>query len=62
MQEGLARVAEIVHAMKEFSRVDQSSEMAMADLNKALDTTLVVARNEFKYVAEVNTALEHSRP
>ncbi len=57
MQEGLARVAEIVRAMKEFSRVDQSSEMAMADLNKALDTTLVVARNEFKYVAEVNTAM-----
>jgi PAS domain S-box-containing protein len=57
MQEGLARVAEIVRAMKEFSRVDQSPEMAMADLNKSLETTLVVARNEFKYVAEVNTKL-----
>jgi PAS domain S-box-containing protein len=57
MQDGLGRVAEIVHAMKEFSRVDQSSEMAMADLNTALENTLVVARNEFKYVAAVTTEL-----
>lgn len=53
MQEGINRVATIVRAMKEFSHVDQNAEKAYADLNKALESTLAVARNEFKYVAEV---------
>lgn len=53
--DGLARVAKIVRAMKEFSHVDQSSEKSAADINRALESTLVVARNELKYVAEVQT-------
>lgn len=53
MQEGIDRVATIVRAMKDFSRVDQTSEKVYADLNKALESTLVVARNELKYVANV---------
>lgn len=55
MQEGINRVATIVRAMKDFSRVDQTSEKGYADLNKALESTLVVARNELKYVANVKT-------
>ena len=54
MQEGLGRVAKIVRAMKEFSHVDQSAEKAAADLNKAMESTLIVARNELKYVADVD--------
>jgi PAS domain S-box-containing protein len=53
MVEGLGRVATIVRAMKEFSHVDRSAEKTPADLNKALESTLVVARNELKYVADV---------
>jgi PAS domain S-box-containing protein len=53
MVEGIGRVATIVRAMKEFSHVDRSSEKTPADLNKALESTLVVARNELKYVADV---------
>lgn len=52
--EGLERVAKIVRAMKEFGHTDQRQK-SPADLNKALETTLVVARNEYKYVAEVKT-------
>jgi two-component system, NtrC family, sensor kinase len=48
-------VARIVRAMKEFAHVDRSSEKTAADLNRALESTLVVARNELKYVAEVET-------
>jgi PAS domain S-box-containing protein len=55
MQEGINRVATIVRAMKDFSRVDQTSDKVYADLNKALESTLVVARNELKYVANVKT-------
>jgi signal transduction histidine kinase len=42
--------------MKEFAHPDQR-EKAPADLNRALGTTLVIARNEYKYVADVETDL-----
>ena len=53
--DGVNRVATIVRAMKEFSHVDRSSDKTATDLNKALESTLVVARNELKYVADVET-------
>jgi PAS domain S-box-containing protein len=52
--EGVNRVATIVRAMKEFAH-PESKEMAPADLNKAIRGTIAVARNEWKYVAEVET-------
>jgi len=55
MMDGVERVATIVRAMKAFSHVDQGTEKTAADLNKALESTLVVARNELKYVADVET-------
>ncbi len=58
MLEGLGRVATIVRGMKEFSHVDRKAEKTEADLNRALASTLVVARNELKYVADVETHFE----
>ena len=52
--DGVTRVATIVRAMKEFAHPDRSEKMA-TDLNKALESTLIVARNEIKYVADVET-------
>lgn len=52
--EGTERVGGIVRAMKEFSHPD-ATEFSSADLNHALKTTLVVATNEYKYVATVHT-------
>jgi PAS domain S-box-containing protein len=52
--DGLSRIAEIVRSMKEFSHVDQR-EMARIDLNRAINSTLVIARSEYKYVAELQT-------
>ena len=54
--DGLQRVAVIVRSMKEFAHPDQK-EMAALDLNQAIESTLVIARNEYKYVAEVDTDL-----
>jgi signal transduction histidine kinase len=54
--DGVDRVATIVKALKAFSHVDAGSQKAAADLNSALESTLVVARNELKYVADVETA------
>jgi signal transduction histidine kinase len=50
--EGIERVASLVRAMKAFSYKD-SRDRSYADLNEALTTTLTVARNEVKYVADV---------
>jgi PAS domain S-box-containing protein len=55
MLEGIGRVAKIVRAMKEFAHVDRSVEKSASDLNKALESTLIVTRNELKYVADVET-------
>ena len=52
--EGVTQVATIVRAMKEFAHPERKERVA-ADINKALLNTLTVARNELKYVADVET-------
>jgi two-component system, NtrC family, sensor kinase len=51
--EGLGRIATIVRSMKEFAHPD-TSQKTMADLNQAIRSTLVVARNEYKHIAELD--------
>ncbi len=52
--DGVAQVARIVRAMKDFAHPGAESQ-APADINKSLENVLVVARNEFKLVAHVET-------
>jgi PAS domain S-box-containing protein len=59
--EGVERVAEIVRAMKEFSHPG-SSEKTPIDVNKSLQSTLTVARNEWKYLAELVLELDPDLP
>ncbi|MBU2625387.1 MAG: PAS domain S-box protein [candidate division Zixibacteria bacterium] len=59
--DGVSRVAKIVRAMKSFAHKD-SGEMAMADVNEMLSSTLIVAQNELKYVSDVVTNLEEDLP
>jgi two-component system, NtrC family, sensor kinase len=54
--DGLDRVAAIVRSMKEFAHPDQR-EMTEVDLNHAVESTLIIARTEYKYVADVETDL-----
>jgi PAS domain S-box-containing protein len=50
--DGVERVTNIVKAMKEFAHPD-AKEQSPVDLLHALQTTLLVASNEYKYVAKV---------
>ncbi|MFP8780210.1 ATP-binding protein [Hydrogenophaga sp. RWCD_12] len=50
--DGLDRVRRIVQDLKDFSRVDHA-EWLDADLNRGLESTLNVVRNELKYKADV---------
>ena len=59
--EGVERVATIVRSMKEFSHPG-AVERQLADLNRAIESTITVARNEWKYVAEMVTDLDASLP
>ena len=52
--DGLNRMAALVSSMKEFAQPD-SAGMICIDLNRAIENTLVIARNEYKYVAEIET-------
>jgi signal transduction histidine kinase len=52
--DGVQRVTNIVKAMKEFAHPD-ANEQSPADLNHAIDTTLLVASNEYKYSARIHT-------
>jgi PAS domain S-box-containing protein len=55
--DGVERVTNIVKAMKEFAHPD-AREQSPVDLLHALQTTLLVASNEYKYVAKVQTDFE----
>ena len=59
--EGVERVATIVRAMKEFSHPG-TKEKVSVDLNKAIESTITVARNEWKYVAQMVTDLAPDLP
>lgn len=54
--EGLRRVARIVRALKVFAHND-AAEVSSIDLNNAIDSTLIITANEYRYVAELQTEL-----
>ncbi len=59
--DGVQRVADIVRAMKEFSHPG-GKEKIETDINHAIQTTITVTRNEWKYVADVVTELAPDLP
>lgn len=59
--EGLDRVASIVRAMKEFSHPGTEVKTP-TDINRGIESTVMVARNEWKYVAEVVMDLDPHLP
>ncbi len=59
--EGTERVAKIVRAMKEFSHPDVGGRTPV-NLNRAIESTVAVATNEWKYHAEVVTKLDPDLP
>jgi PAS domain S-box-containing protein len=59
--EGVERIAKIVRAMKDFAHPG-SEEKAPANLNAAIESTVTVSRNEWKYVADLKTDLAPDLP
>jgi len=59
--EGLRRIASIVSAMKAFSHPSEG-EKDFCDLNEAIQSTVMVATNEWKYVADIETHFDAALP
>lgn len=59
--EGIDHVSKIVLAMKEFSHPG-SEDMEIGDINKILETTITLSRNEWKYTADLKTSLDPELP
>lgn len=59
--QGVERVAKIVRAMKEFSHPG-TADKTQVDLNHCIESTLTVARNEWKYVADLVTDFDADLP
>lgn len=59
--DGVERVSTIVKAMKYFSHPGTVGRV-LVDLNQAISSTLTVSRNEWKYVAEVETHFDEHLP
>ncbi len=59
--DGIDRVSKIVHAMKDFSHSSQG-EKSPVDINRAIETATIVSRNEWKYVASLETDFDQNLP
>jgi signal transduction histidine kinase len=59
--DGIQRVTAIVRAMKDFSHMGQDERVGM-DINRAIESTVTVARHEWKYVADLVTDFDPSLP
>jgi signal transduction histidine kinase len=59
--DGIKRVSSMISAMRDFSHIDER-RFAPSNFNKALKSTIVILRNEIKYVADVETDLDDNIP
>jgi signal transduction histidine kinase len=59
--DGIQRVSSIVKAMREFSHPG-GVEKTYIDLNKAIESTIILTRNEWKYAAEMITSFAPDMP
>jgi len=59
--DGVEHVGRIVRSMKEFSHPGSSAKV-MTDLNRAIESTLIVTTNEWKHTARVEKDLDPNLP
>lgn len=59
--EGLTRVSQIIRSLKEFSHPNKATKRKV-DLNRCVQTTTVISRHEWKYVAELELDLDPQLP
>lgn len=58
---GVERISKIVQSMKEFAHPGSNHKQA-TDLNRAIESTLTITHNQWKYVAELETDFDPDLP
>ncbi len=56
--EGVDRITTIVKNLRSFSRVDEMGELKEYDIREGIRSTLIIAKNNYKYFAEVKTEFD----
>ena len=59
--DGVGRISKIVRSMKFFAHPGDAAK-APLDLNEAIESTIIISRNAWKYVADVETDLDPDLP
>ncbi len=59
--DGIERIARIVRAMRNMAHPDQGQKAA-TDINHVIESTVTVCRNEWKYVADLQLAMDPTLP
>jgi PAS domain S-box-containing protein len=58
---GINQVSSIIKAMKQFAHPEQDS-LSQVDINRTLEQTATISKNEWKYVADLQFDLDSSNP
>ena len=56
-ENGFYRIAKIIQSMRNFSRTDPGHEHRLANINQGIEDTLIIAKNEYKYHADIHKEL-----
>jgi signal transduction histidine kinase len=59
--DGVGRISKIVKAMKDFSHPGDEAQ-TLTDLHRAIESTITVSRNEWKYVAALEMEFDQALP
>jgi PAS domain S-box-containing protein len=59
--DGVGRISKIVRSMKFFAHPGDTAKTSL-DLNEAIESTIVISRNAWKYVADIDTNLDPELP
>lgn len=59
--EGISRISKIVKSMRDFSHPG-TAEKKVVNLNQAIESTVLMAQNEWKYVADLETRFDENLP
>lgn len=55
-KKGFERISFIIKSMRNFSRMGQDEDFQQYDLNRGIEDTLTIARNEYKHFCKVTTS------
>ena len=61
-QGGFERITTIINSMRNFSYKHALDEKVLFDINKGILDTLIIARNEYRYYADIETELKELPP